>query len=196
MTRTPARIAILPSMLALLALAMPAPAADLAGTTWDLGGSLHGKIRKVDQMSLDLSTAEVLLEFHEDGTCLLTIDFPDRSALSLATGRRPLGATTCPADLCVAGRWHAGKKTRFTVDFNEADLVALLQPLALMIYRTTADVPDVRIRADRAKGKVAKDGSSLRLKVKVKARVRAVEDPKARKFVTKIMLTGHPAGAR
>ncbi len=191
-TKTLVRIVLLLVLAAVLAAPVPTLAADLAGTTWDLGGNLYGKIRKVDQMSLDLSSAEVRLEFHEDGTCLLTIDLPERSAFSLASARTPLGATSCPVDLCVSGRWHQGRKTRFTVDFNDTDLVALIQPLALMIYRTTADVPDVRIRTDRARGKVAKDGGSLRLKVKVKAQVRASEDAKPRKFVTRLALTGRP----
>ncbi|GEM_PF-3339181 len=192
MTKILVRTVLLLALVAVLAAPAPALAADLAGTTWDLGGNLHGKIKKVDQMSLDLSTAEVRLEFHEDGTCLLAIDLPERSAFSLAAARGPLGTTSCPVDLCVSGRWRQGKKTRFTVDFNDTDLVSLVQPLALMIYRTTADVPDVQVGTDRAKGKVAKDGSYIRLKVKVKAQVQAAEDAKARKFVSKLTLSGRP----
>ncbi len=152
-----------------------AAAADLGGTTWDLGGMVKTKVKKVGRETEELNLAT--LTFNEDGTC--SLDF-----------RLDMPAFEWAPNVSIGCTWESGEGRRFTVDFDDEDLTSALTGVVTALYGMAPD--DVRVATEKAKGKVSKDMERIKLKVKVKAEgsVEVDGEPVSRRIRMKLAFTG------
>ena len=151
-----------------------AAAADLGGTTWDLGGMVKTKVKKVGREAENLELAT--LTFNEDGTC--SLDF----YLQMPTEWVPTVSIGCT--------WESGNGRRFAVDFDDEDLTQALTGVVTALYGMSPS--DVQVSTEKAKGKVSKDMERIKLKVKVKAEGGVVVNGETvtRRIRMKLALTG------